>query len=1052
MTDLSDELTAREVELAAVDRVADPVGWATLSLEYGRLLYAMGSGYLERARKQYQNALTVFGCGDHPRQWYIASWLLLQLLADHGYAHVADDTTLQQAVEIADELIDAPQAAPAEGAVAAVVALRANVLTERAARDPDWYEPACAAQRAAAAAAQPDWPLIAADASLNLARLLVSHKGDENEAIVALERALTAYQPDQQPAGWVQAHVYLHQLLVARATSCADLLAACRHLEDAAIVKPPAVDAEYYALICQELAVLLTDNRCPEDAGRLDRALQWSEECLRYWPEEDLSHRMEHASALGHGYFRRYEERHDPADLQHAATLVDLAATLARETGAPAEQAISYAHDAAVMRKAIKTDASQNLELAIGQLTAVLEAYGDQMIPAMQATARQNLGTAYADRIVGDLADNKERAIVHLEAALAAYDRQVQPDRWASVAHNLSDAYWKRILGDRGENLEKAIRLAEAAAQIRTREKDPRLWARTMHNLGNLYYHRPLGNREANLEQSIRFSRAALEVETREALPREWAGALRNLGNSYIDRVAGDERENLETAVACFRDALSVTPRQLDLGKHGETLLGLGNALRALGTLAQDSEQQTEAVAAYEQAASVFAELGSPDQRAVVLFNLAMLLGQIHPDSPGPALTALRQCLPAWDAENNPFRAPHVYQGLALFSDRAGQTAEAYEWICKTLEASEVLYAGATAEDSKTGLVADSANWYLYAVDLALRSGAGTRAALLLAERGRARMLREAVVPLQPDWNIPAELLAQEADIIRRRRQAWAGLATADPRIGMPEDGFAEAQAATEELAGLWEQMRGHPGGDDYVATRKGAISWQQFREWIEGQPTGFALLEYVVIPRSRVADRVVAFVVRQDQPDPVAIDIPIGIEALARCAAAVYREMDGSAAGRIRRETWDRIALPLVTTVKPQLAGIRLLCIIPHLMLHHFPLHALGDTGATLLDKMAVYYSPSATLAMRLAQAVRTSDGTSRARVVVAGDSLGDLPYARLEAEHVGRVLGVQPLTRISAPVLRPLAQANSKRSWRPPHQGTAVSPGRLAWRRTGE
>jgi acyl transferase domain-containing protein len=42
--------------------------------------------------------------------------------------------------------------------------------------------------------------------------------------------------------------------------------------------------------------------------------------------------------------------------------------------------------------------------------------------------------------------------------------------------------------------------------------------------------------------------------------------------------------------------------------------------------------------------------------------------------------------------------------------------------------------------------------------------------------------------------------------------------------------------------------------------------------------------------------------------------------------------------------------------------------------------------------------------------------------------------------------------LTRISAPVLRPLGQDNSKRSWRSPHQGTAVSAGRWAWRRTGE
>jgi hypothetical protein len=42
--------------------------------------------------------------------------------------------------------------------------------------------------------------------------------------------------------------------------------------------------------------------------------------------------------------------------------------------------------------------------------------------------------------------------------------------------------------------------------------------------------------------------------------------------------------------------------------------------------------------------------------------------------------------------------------------------------------------------------------------------------------------------------------------------------------------------------------------------------------------------------------------------------------------------------------------------------------------------------------------------------------------------------------------------LAWISAPVLRPLGQANSKWSWRPSHQGTVVSAGRSAPRRTGE
>src|ERR1019366_4882145 len=52
--------------------------------------------------------------------------------------------------------------------------------------------------------------------------------------------------------------------------------------------------------------------------------------------------------------------------------------------------------------------------------------------------------------------------------------------------------------------------------------------------------------------------------------------------------------------------------------------------------------------------------------------------------------------------------------------------------------------------------------------------------------------------------------------------------------------------------------------------------------------------------------------------------------------------------------------------------------------------------------------------------------------------------------ADHCGS--GRRGLARISAPVSRPLGQANSKWSWRPPHQGTVVSAGRRAWRRTGE
>jgi CHAT domain-containing protein len=221
-------------------------------------------------------------------------------------------------------------------------------------------------------------------------------------------------------------------------------------------------------------------------------------------------------------------------------------------------------------------------------------------------------------------------------------------------------------------------------------------------------------------------------------------------------------------------------------------------------------------------------------------------------------------------------------------------------------------------------------------------------------------------------------------------------------------DVSAQVQAATAELTSIWEQISAYPGGHQYVAARRGSSSWAEIRQWVDSQPAGFALLEYAVL-----FDRVAAFVVRPGRPEPTVVEIPLTQSALSQSYLALIREMDGSAAGRIRRETWDRTAAPLVTRVLPELRGTRLLCLVPHLLLHAMPLHALGEPGSTLLDQMAVYYAQSATLAAQLGRAPRRLrlDG-GRPDALVVGDTLGDLAHAREEAVEVGRLLGVDPLT----------------------------------------
>jgi tetratricopeptide (TPR) repeat protein len=655
----------------------------------------------------------------------------------------------------------------------------------------------------------------------------------------------------------------------------------------------------------------------------------------------------------------------------------------------------------------IQADRKQNVETAVERLTQLRDQADRKMPARSRAEVLQSLGTLYQDRIAGDPATNAEQAVENLNAALSAWDLNKNPDEWASAANNLANAYRKRIRGNHSENMEQAIAYAEAALAIRARSHDAAKSARTACSLATMYIERPFGDKAENIEKSIKMSRFALGVETKDADPASWASNYHNLGEAYLQREQAQRADNIQAALSCFRDALSVRSEVGDLRRQGASLIGLGQALTMLGEETGDQEALADAVAAYQQAAVVSGEADAADQQASACYLMARTLSELPgTDSTARALDAARQCLPAWDAGNNPLRAPLAYAMLAELTSQLGLAAEAYEWICRAIEANEALYAGSAIVDSKLQVVEESAELYIRAADLALRSGAPGSDALLFAERGRARMLSEASVRIQPDWGIPAELLGSESALEAERDRAWAGVRAVHPASAAVDGGFAQIWDLTRQLAALRENIRQFPGGNEYMAARTGSMSWGQIRRWVEAQPPGFALLEYVVL-----AGRVVAFVVRQDEPEPAVVDIPLDSQALVRCAQAVFRELDGSSAGRLRKETWDRVAQPLVTLVQPKLAGIGLLCIVPHLLLYQLPLHAIGPAGATLLDQMAVYYAPSAGLAIQLSQRVRRDGQAVGPRALVVGDSDSNLPSARQEAEQIGQILGVQPL-----------------------------------------
>jgi CHAT domain-containing protein/predicted enzyme related to lactoylglutathione lyase len=275
---------------------------------------------------------------------------------------------------------------------------------------------------------------------------------------------------------------------------------------------------------------------------------------------------------------------------------------------------------------------TDNLERAIGFLEAALTVFTLENFPENWAMTQYNLACFYKDRMKGSRADNLERAIGFYEAALTVFTLEDFPEQSAAATQNyllaaatqnhLANAYSDRIKGSRADNREQAITFYEAALTVFTLEAFPEDWAMTQNNLARAYSNRIKGSRADNLERAITFYEAALTVRTRDAFPEKWAMTQNNLANAYSDRINGSRADNLERAIEFYEAALTVRtlenfPERLAMTQHN-----LANAYlyRMKGSRADNLER---AIAFCEAALIVRTLKNFPEDWATTQNNLA---------------------------------------------------------------------------------------------------------------------------------------------------------------------------------------------------------------------------------------------------------------------------------------------------------------------------------------------------------------------------------------------------------------------------------------------
>jgi CHAT domain-containing protein len=176
---------------------------------------------------------------------------------------------------------------------------------------------------------------------------------------------------------------------------------------------------------------------------------------------------------------------------------------------------------------------------------------------------------------------------------------------------------------------------------------------------------------------------------------------------------------------------------------------------------------------------------------------------------------------------------------------------------------------------------------------------------------------------------------------------------------------------------------------------------------------SGVASGKVVLVEYLTTVDRTWVFGVRADFARPKIAAVDVSRQEMMDFVAAYFAAPDSDlrelrTPGNIRsldEERFQQIFGPVVEPVLQWSEEGDTLVLVPHGIFHYLPLHALRVNSQYLIERNPVCYSPSASI---LSHCHRRRTGHWNTAAVF-GDSLGDLPYAKAEAEAVAQMFGVR-------------------------------------------
>jgi len=684
--------------------------------------------------------------------------------------------------------------------------------------------------------------------------------------------------------------------------------------------------------------------------------------------------------------------------------------------------------------------------------------------PLLYAFIQVLLGLAYSQRQQGDRADNLDEAISYFEIALQFWTPQATPKHYVSVQNSLGLAYGELSLYDKQEtNITNAIRCYEEALSYLALETGSLEYAITQQNLSIVYSELPTGDKTANLMRAIACGEEAVFFLKPETTPLQYASARWNLGNAYAKLHIGKRMENLRKAISHYQEALRIYTLAgasfecalikhnlarvfcdlpvddrasamdqaityyeealpiLTLEKHrfeyAHTQNNLGDAYVALMDLpgGNTMENLLQAIACYEKALYVFTPEADLFRYARTQSHMGYAYSHLPAGSVARAIACYTEALRFQTPETTPFEYRWTNRNLGDLYFNQREWSKALYYYHRAIKAGEQLYARGLSAESRTTEIAQNAVLYPHVAFATVRDGKKAVDALLILERGKTRVLTEALSlsVSRPD-NVPDNVWNEYQQAAEGMRASqfrgtklygqWRG-----PVQSYDEEAATKASTAFEEA--IQHVRKDAPG------FLKEEIDLQIFQDLLPDAQT--ALVTFCITSQGSLG-----FVVSHQLDQTVeVVEIPNFTQAqLDRLF--VEWDAEGRAAGgwsidylrdletwkatmaRTLNEVGENLLLPILSRLP---ADTKRLIFLPSNKLFLLPLHAVplsGDGQEWTGKRYQISYIPSLKV-LADTRAKATQETLPDLYAVINPDTEDPLLFAPIEGAAIAKLFG---------------------------------------------